>query len=148
MAQEQSTRPARPAEPEQPAPEGASRPSSEQVRIVPKPWGEEWWLAHTDRYAGKVLFVRKGQRLSLQYHNVKHETQFMWSGRIRMEIGRDENHMEERILGPGAVTEIVPGTRHRIEALEDAYIFEISTPELDDVVRVSDDYGRQGTSKP
>jgi len=124
------------------------RPSTQQVRIVPKPWGEEWWLAHTDRYAGKVLVIRKGHRFSLQYHERKHETQFVWDGKIRMEIGPDERNMETRILGPGAVTEIRPGMRHRIEALEDAHIFEISTPELEDVVRLSDDYGRTGTSEP
>lgn len=127
---------------------GSPRPSSEKVRIVPKPWGEEWWLAHTDRYAGKVLFVRKGHRFSLQYHKVKHETQFIWDGKVKMEIGPDPEHLETRILGPGAVTPIPPGTCHRIEALEDSHIFEVSTPELDDVVRLSDDYGREGTSEP
>jgi mannose-6-phosphate isomerase-like protein (cupin superfamily) len=123
-------------------------PASDRVRIVPKPWGEEWWLAHTARYAGKVLVVRQGHRFSLQYHRIKHETQFVWSGRIKMQIGPNADTLEERILGPGAVTEIPPGTYHRIEALEEAHIFEVSTPDLDDVVRVEDDYERQGTSDP
>lgn len=120
----------------------AARPSSARAKIVPKPWGEEWWLAHTDRYAGKVLVIRKSHRFSLQYHKVKDETQFVWSGKIRMEIGPDPDHLEARILEAGAVTHIPPGTCHRLEALEDAHIFEVSTPELDDVVRLSDDYGR------
>ena len=124
------------------------RPSSERVRIVPKPWGEEWWLAQTDRYAGKLLVIRKGHRFSLQYHRVKHETQFVWDGRIKLEIGPDAEHLETRILGPGSVTPIPPGTYHRLEALEDSHVFEVSTSELDDVVRVSDDYNREGTSEP
>jgi len=121
---------------------------SDKAQIVPKPWGEEWWLAHTDRYAGKVLFLRKGHRFSLQFHRVKHETQLVWSGQIKLEIGPDAEQLETRILGPGMVTPIPPGTYHRIEALEDSHIFEVSTPELDDVVRVSDDYDREGTSAP
>ena len=129
-------------------PKRSSRPTGEQVRIVPKPWGEEWWLAHTDRYAGKVLVIRKGHRFSLQYHRVKHETQFVWDGRIKLEIGPDPEHLETRVLGPGAVTPIPPETYHRLEALEDSHVFEVSTPELDDVVRISDDYGREGTNRP
>jgi len=124
------------------------KPSDQRARIVAKPWGEEWWLAHTDRYAGKVLVIRKGRRFSLQYHRVKHETQFVWDGRIKLEIGPDPEHLETRILEPGAVTPIAPGTYHRLEALEDSHVFEISTPELDDVVRLADDYGREGTTKP
>ena len=124
------------------------RSPDSQARIVPKPWGEEWWFAQTDRYAGKILVIRKGHRFSLQYHRVKHETQFVWDGRIQLEIGPDPEHLETRILGPGAVTPIPPGTYHRLQALEDSHVFEVSTPELDDVVRVSDDYGREGTVKP
>ncbi len=115
---------------------------------MPKPWGEEWWLAQTDRYAAKVLFIRKGCRFSLQYHRVKHETQFLWSGRLKLQIGPDVNQLETRVLEPGAVTLIPPGMCHRLEALEDSYVFETSTPELDDVVRLSDDYGREATSAP
>ena len=118
------------------------------MRVVQKPWGEEWWFAQTDRYAGKILFVRRGYRLSLQYHRVKHETQMVWDGQIKMEIGPGPTQLETRILGPTAVTPIPPGTYHRIEALEDSHILEVSTPELDDVVRVSDDFGREGTSQP
>jgi len=123
-----------------------ARPSGETVRIVSKPWGEEWWFARTGQYAGKVLVIRKGHRFSLQYHNVKHETLLVWSGHVRMEIGPDAEHLETRVLEPGAVTSIPPGMCHRLEALEDSHIFEVSTPELDDVVRLRDDYGREGTS--
>ena len=118
------------------------------MKIVKKPWGEEQWLAHTDKYAGKIIIVKKGQRLSLQYHEVKHETQYLDSGKIKLEIGPDGNNLHTRIVEAGTITEITPGTWHRIEALEDARIFEVSTPELDDVVRVSDDYHREGTSNP
>lgn len=112
------------------------------MKIVKKPWGEEHWLAHTDRYAGKILIVKKGQRLSLQYHRKKHETQYVDEGVVKFTIGQSDP-LEEKILRSGDSVEIPPGTRHRIEALEDAKIFEVSTPELDDVVRVSDDYGRE-----
>ena len=121
---------------------------SKDIKIVKKPWGEEQWLAHTDKYAGKILIIEAGKRFSLQYHEVKHETQYVVSGKIKMEIGPDGDHMEERILGPGAVTMVEPGTWHRIEAIETATIFEVSTPELDDVVRITDDFGREGTNAP
>ena len=117
------------------------------MKIVNKPWGEERWLAHTDKYAGKIIIVKKGHRLSMQYHNVKHETQYIDAGRVMVEIEK-EGKREVKILGPGEILEIPPGTKHRIEALEDAKIFEVSTPELDDVVRISDDYGRENTSEP
>lgn len=112
------------------------------MKIVKKPWGEERWLAHTDCYAGKILIVKKGHRLSLQYHQKKHETLYVDEGVVKFTIGKHEP-LEEKILRAGDIIEIPPGTRHRIEALEDAKIFEVSTPELDDVVRVSDDYGRE-----
>jgi quercetin dioxygenase-like cupin family protein len=117
------------------------------MKIVKKPWGEERWLAHTDKYAGKILIVKKGHRLSNQYHRVKHETQYVDSGRLKVELEK-EGVKDTKILEAGDILEIVPGTKHRIEALEDTKIFEVSTPELDDVVRLSDDYGREGTSRP
>jgi mannose-6-phosphate isomerase len=112
------------------------------MKIVKKPWGEERWLANTDRYAGKILIVKKGHRLSLQYHKEKHETQYVDEGVVKFTIGQSEP-LKEKILRAGDSIEIPPFTLHRIEALEDAKIFEVSTPELDDVVRVSDDYGRE-----
>ena len=122
----------------------------EDVSVVPKPWGEEWWLAQDGRYAAKVLVVKKGHRLSLQYHETKHETQFVESGRLKYtlgEAGRPETH-KELIVEAGSVIVLPPGSVHRLEALEDSRIFEVSTPETDDIVRVEDDYGRQGTSTP
>ncbi len=128
-------------------------PGEAEVRtpeVVAKPWGEELLVAHNGRYAGKVLILNKGHRLSLQYHERKHETQYVESGRIKYTLGSRDRPGDYRELtaGPGTVIELPPGAVHRMEALEDARIFEVSTPELDDVVRLDDDYGREGTSAP
>jgi mannose-6-phosphate isomerase-like protein (cupin superfamily) len=119
---------------------------ADQVKVVPKPWGEERWLAHTDRYAGKILILKKGHRLSLQYHERKHEVQYIDSGKIKYTLGSvdEPGKFEEVIVGPGATVLLPPGAIHRMEALEDSRFFEVSTPELDDVVRIEDDYGRVG----
>jgi mannose-6-phosphate isomerase-like protein (cupin superfamily) len=114
------------------------------TRRVDKPWGYEEIWAETPAYVGKVLVVRKGHRLSLQYHERKEETLYVESGRIRCGTGAAGDEIRERILGPGDVVHVPPGTRHRFEALEDTRLFEVSTPELEDVVRLADDYGRQG----
>jgi mannose-6-phosphate isomerase-like protein (cupin superfamily) len=106
-------------------------------RIVDKPWGREVWYAHNDLYAGKVLEVTAGHLLSLQKHEVKHETLFLQSG--RMLFTREEEVFE---WTPGEAIEIPPGTVHRMEAIEDSVILEVSTPQLDDVVRLEDRYGR------
>ncbi len=111
------------------------------IRRVPKPWGEEIIFAHTDRYAGKVLKVRKGESLSFQYHVRKDETIYLHEGSLRLLLEID-GRMEERILAPGAAERLPPGTRHRMEALTDCTLFEVSTPELDDVIRLQDRYGR------
>ena len=111
------------------------------IRRVAKPWGEEVIFAHTERYAGKLLIIRKGESLSLQYHVKKDETVYVYSGILKVGLeatGGDE----EMILQPGEARRFAPGTRHRLEALEDCVIFEVSTPELDDVVRLRDRYGR------
>ncbi|MDT8436378.1 MAG: cupin domain-containing protein [Gemmatimonadota bacterium] len=108
-------------------------------KVVEKPWGREIWYAHTDRYAGKVLEVRAGHLLSLQKHRVKHETLLLQAGRVRFTL--DDEVFE---WAPGEAVEIVPGTVHRMEALEDSVILEVSTPELDDVIRLEDRYGRTG----
>jgi mannose-6-phosphate isomerase len=120
----------------------------EAVKVVAKPWGEERWLAHTDRYAGKLLILRKGHRLSLQYHERKHETQYVDSGRIKYTLGSVDRpgKYEELIAEAGTTVVLPPGAVHRMEALEDSRFFEVSTPELTDVVRLEDDYGRAGTS--
>lgn len=117
------------------------------VRRVQKPWGYELHWAHTDRYVGKVIHVDAGHALSLQYHNVKDETIFVWSGRIVFEI-QEGDALVRRELGPGHSVHIPPGTTHRMTALEDSDVFEASTPELDDVVRVEDRYGRGPGGSP
>ena len=123
---------------------------SEIPRKVDKPWGHELWWARTDRYVGKILHVKQGESLSLQYHNVKDETILIHSGRLLFETkGRDEPGELRRIeMKPGDIIHITPGTLHRMTGLEDTDIIEVSTPELDDVVRLEDRYGRAGTSKP
>ncbi len=117
----------------------------QEVIIKPKPWGREVWFAHTKHYAGKILEVTKGHRLSLQIHEKKMETQYLYKGKIKLFIGEDQNALSEIILNPGDKIDIPPHTIHRIEALEDSEIFEVSTPELDDVTKLADDYGRTGT---
>lgn len=109
----------------------------EQPTVVDKPWGREVRYAHTDRYAGKVLEVNRGHLLSLQKHNVKHETLYLYAGSIRLTLGDRVMQWE-----PGTAIAIAPGTIHRFEALEDSILLEVSTPELDDVVRLEDRYGR------
>ena len=112
------------------------------MNIVEKPWGREIWIAHTDRYALKLIEIRKGTRSSLQYHERKHEHIYVDSGLLQVERESDSGVMETIVLRAGEVIENEPGRRHRATALEDVRIIEVSTPELDDVVRVEDDYGR------
>lgn len=117
---------------------------SEALKRVEKPWGYELWWAVTDKYVGKVIHVNKGHALSLQYHNRKDETIFVWSGRILFERQEGEQ-LVARELKPGDAVHVTPPTVHRMTALEDSDVFEVSTPETDDVVRLEDRYGRQGT---
>jgi mannose-6-phosphate isomerase-like protein (cupin superfamily) len=120
-----------------------------ETRRVEKPWGYELIWAHTDVYVGKVLFVSAGHALSLQFHNEKDESWLVQSGRAKIELGGvGETVLKEEVVGPGAAFHYRPGTVHRITALEDTTILEVSTPHLDDVVRLADDYGREGTSAP
>lgn len=109
-----------------------------------KPWGKEIWFAHNDRYAGKILCVSKGHRYSLQYHEKKIETQYLYKGKIKFIYGPDAEHLQEKIMLPGEKIDVMPFTVHRVEALEDSEIFEVSTPDLDDVIKLHDDYGRDG----
>ncbi len=118
-----------------------------QVKRVEKPWGYEIHWAHTDRYVGKILHVTAGQALSLQLHNVKDETIYVQSGRLKYEIERD-GAMVTLEMGPGDSVRVLPKTVHRMTALEDTDVLEVSTPELNDVVRLEDRYGREGTSQP
>jgi mannose-6-phosphate isomerase len=115
-------------------------------RRVEKPWGHEIWWAATDQYVGKILHVNKGHRLSLQYHEKKDETSYVLSGRLILVQGDDQDSLHERTVSVGDVWRNRPGTIHTMEALEDSDVLEASTPYLHDVVRLSDDYGREGTS--
>ena len=114
---------------------------------VPKPWGHETIWAHTDRYVGKVLHINAGQELSVQYHNRKDETVYLLSGEIVYRVKQGEL-LEDMQLKVGESFRISPGTIHQMVALTDCDVLEVSTPELDDVVRLSDKYGREGTSAP
>jgi mannose-6-phosphate isomerase len=116
-------------------------------RRVEKPWGHELIWAHTEKYVGKLLHVKKGHRLSLQFHNKKDETIHVQSGKLLFVVDEGQGLVEKR-MGPGESYHIKPLTKHRMEAIEDCDILEVSTPELDDVVRLEDAYGRAGTSKP
>jgi mannose-6-phosphate isomerase-like protein (cupin superfamily) len=120
-----------------------------ETRRVEKPWGHELIWALSELYCGKLLFVRAGQSLSRQYHREKDESWLIQSGRARIELGSiDGGVVEEAVVGPGAAFRYRPGTVHRITALEDTTILEVSTIQIDDVVRLEDDYGRAGTSEP
>ncbi|HEU4402273.1 MAG TPA: cupin domain-containing protein [Candidatus Polarisedimenticolia bacterium] len=112
------------------------------VRRVSKPWGEEIIFAHTERYAGKILKIRAGESLSLQYHVRKDESLYVHEGRLRL-IREIDGREEESILSPGEAFHLPPGTRHRMEGIVDCTLVEVSTPELDDVVRLKDRYGRK-----
>jgi mannose-6-phosphate isomerase len=115
-------------------------------RRVDKPWGHELWYALTDRYAGKLLHVQAGHRLSLQFHEAKDESNYVLSGRLKLVKGTAPDALTETEIGPGDVWRNLPGEIHTIEAIEDAVVLEVSTPEVDDVVRLSDSYGREGTT--
>ena len=118
-------------------------------RKIEKPWGYELIWAETDAYVGKVLFVRAGESLSLQFHRQKDESWLVQSGRAKLELGPvGDAILNEEVIGPGAAFRFRAGTVHRITAIEDTTIIEVSTPELHDVVRLEDRYGREGTSEP
>jgi mannose-6-phosphate isomerase len=109
---------------------------------VSKPWGSELWFAHTDRYAGKILRVRAGSRLSIQYHEEKDETSYVLSGRVIVSQGDSADRMSTRELGPGESWHNPALLVHTLEAVEDSEIIEVSTPQVEDVVRLEDRYGR------
>jgi mannose-6-phosphate isomerase len=118
-------------------------------RRVEKPWGWELVWAETEAYVGKLLFIRSGEALSLQYHRVKDEAWLVREGLARVELGvADQDGLETVEIREGDALHYPPGTLHRVTALEDTLIVEVSTPHLDDVVRIEDRYGREGTSAP
>jgi mannose-6-phosphate isomerase len=112
---------------------------------VEKPWGYELRWGITDRYAGKLLHINKGEALSLQYHERKDEYLYVVKGAVDMELGEAGGQLTKHRLTAGDTLHITPGTRHRMTSVDDADIFEVSTPEIDDVVRLEDRYGRAGT---
>ena len=119
-----------------------------EPRRVEKPWGWELIWAHADAYVGKILFIRAGESLSLQFHREKDESWYVESGRARLELGETgQEALDEEVVTAGACFRYRPGTVHRVTALEDTTILEVSTPHLEDVVRLEDQYGREGTSE-
>lgn len=112
-------------------------------QIINKPWGHELIWAHTDRYVGKVLHINKGESLSYQYHRVKDETVRLLNGIMEMDLEKD-GVRSKITLNPGDCLHIIPGMKHRMTAIEASDVLEVSTPELDDVVRLEDRYGRAG----
>ena len=120
-----------------------------EPRHVEKPWGWELIWADADTYVGKILFIRAGHSLSLQFHREKDESWYVQSGRAELELGNvGDAVLNKEVIATGASFRYRPGTVHRVTALEDTTILEVSTPQLDDVVRLEDRYGREGTSKP
>jgi mannose-6-phosphate isomerase-like protein (cupin superfamily) len=117
------------------------------VKTVPKPWGHETIWAHTETYVGKILHIKAGHALSVQYHNVKDETVYLLSGNLIYRVW-DGDTPRNVDLQLGQAYRITPGTVHQMEAVTECDILEVSTPHLDDVVRLQDRYGREGTSAP
>jgi mannose-6-phosphate isomerase-like protein (cupin superfamily) len=118
-------------------------------RRVEKPWGWELIWAETEYYLGKILFVRAGESLSLQFHRDKDESWYVESGRAKLELGEaGQGVLDEEVVVAGACFHFRPGTVHRVSALEDTTILEVSTYHPDDVVRLEDAYGRAGTTEP
>ena len=132
------------------SPRRATETGPVQVRRVDKPWGHELIWAHTDRYVGKILHIRAGHALSVQSHERKDETVYLLRGEIiyRVQRSGESQEMEEVRLRAGESFRLAAGTIHQMEAVTDCDVLEASTPDLDDVVRLSDRYGREGTNTP
>ena len=127
------------------------RPTSGRAKVthVPKPWGHETIWAQTERYVGKILHINAGQELSVQYHNRKDETIYLLWGEIVYRVQRDgDDILDDVQLQLGESFRITPGTIHQMIAVTDCDVLEVSTPEVDDIVRLSDKYGREGTTEP
>lgn len=117
--------------------------AKQAIRRVEKPWGYELIWGETKDYVGKVLHINKGHKLSLQYHKIKEETIFISSGKMNFIFENEKGEMQEIILVPGEAHHIPTGRKHRMVALEDTDVFEVSTPHLDDVIRLEDAYSRK-----
>lgn len=126
----------------------ASESGSDAGRRVDKPWGHELIWTHTDRYVGKLIVIEAGRRLSLQKHLHKDESILVISGRMRLHLEAADGTIAEIELGPGDHRRVPVGRIHRFEAIDRTELVEVSTPELDDVIRLEDDFGREGTSAP
>lgn len=113
-----------------------------KIQITKKPWGEERLFALTGNYAGKILFIRKGHRLSLQYHERKEETLYLEDGILKLTLGGKKGKLVSRIVSSGHIFHLPPRTIHRMEALQNCRLIEVSTPQLKDVIRLQDDYDR------
>ncbi len=114
---------------------------------MPKPWGHELIWAHTDKYVGKILVIEAGRRLSLQKHAQKDEAIYVLAGRLRLFLEDDDGVVQVEEIGPGSHRRVRTGRVHRYEAIDRCELMEVSTPELDDVIRIEDDFGREGTSQ-
>jgi mannose-6-phosphate isomerase len=124
---------------------GGLEPFSIEPTKVDKPWGYEIIWALTDDYCGKILFVKAGESISLQFHRKKDESWFIQSGRARLDMAHPgEKLPQSEVVGSGTAFRIRPGTVHRVTAVEDTTIVEVSTPYLEDIVRLDDQYGRSG----
>ena len=122
---------------------GGLEPFAVEPTKVEKPWGYELIWADTEAYAGKILFVKAGESLSLQFHREKDESWLIHSGRARVEMAAPGAKVPDaEVVGPGTAFRIKPGTVHRVTGVEDTTIIEVSTPHLQDVVRLEDRYGR------
>ncbi len=117
------------------------------IKYIHKPWGHEKIWAETNKYVGKILFVEAGKRLSLQYHEKKDETILVKAGKLLLEIGSNKNQLQQIVLLPGDAYHIKTNMVHRMSGIEDTEVIEVSTPELDDVVRIQDDFGRENETK-
>jgi mannose-6-phosphate isomerase len=132
---------------EKPKTGGSPRPGRVEVVVVNKPWGYERIWASSERYVGKILHINAGEELSLQYHNQKDETVHLLFGELVYRVKLGET-LDDVKLKKGESFRITPGTVHQMLAVTDCEILEVSTPELNDIVRISDRYGREGTSAP
>ncbi len=112
------------------------------AKRVEKPWGWELWWAHTERYVGKILHINRGAALSYQFHRKKDETIYVWRGELALEFAPAGGRVQRRRLRPGDAVHIRPGDHHRMTAITACDVLEASTPEVDDVVRLEDRYGR------